>query len=71
MTMNNIDKQLKRCPWCGNEAYVVRNHMIKEYYPRCGVCSRYSDKNMRIITYKTPQEAVEAWNKMVDVEADK
>lgn len=70
------DVELKRCPFCGGEAEIVRGDE-GGYYVECQECltvhgAKYllsGSYSIGIVTfgiYNTEQEAIEAWNRRAE-----
>lgn len=59
-------RELKRCPFCGREAELLKIESDGEFYVRC--CNGDCDVIPTTWTYKTETEAVNAWNNRVDEE---
>ena len=49
---------LKRCPFCGNNAYITKSSPC-DYLVECGTCAAQSAE------YPTEQAAAAAWNRRV------
>ena len=58
--------ELKRCPFCGREAELLKIESDGEFYVRC--CNGGCAVIPTTWTYKTETEAVNAWNHRVDEE---
>ena len=52
--------ELKKCPFCGGEASIIRYHHIKAAYCYCAVCK------VRMPNSLTSEEAIEAWNRRAE-----
>lgn len=59
MAVDQMNKELKPCPFCGGEAELVELG-IKVWSPRCTQCECRLNQ-----VYRSEQKAIEAWNRRV------
>lgn len=54
--------KLKPCPFCGGEAEIVKDGIIKPYKARCNNADNKCCVMVVTAWFSTKQEAIEAWN---------
>ncbi len=64
-------EKLKPCPFCGSEGYVYKSEGFggdMDYYPRCRTENCIGNNGW--VKFETEQEAIKAWNRRPNEQAE-